>query len=240
MFLVLGMIVCSTAHTMNTFIAGMALSGVGAGVNELTALAATSEMAPTSQRGKYVSVLIFTIIPFCPSVLWGQLIASHSTWRWIGLFCGVWAFIGLVMTAVFYFPPPRPNSQGLTRREIINQIDFVGGLLSIAGMLLFMMGLQVSAMQKPPYEANPITVGRLPVRLGFCSCPCTPSHWWHHASHIIPSLGDLWREVSDVPKPFKERSANYGPHIGHYLHLRRELLLSTTLLAHTSIQRLRP
>ncbi len=146
-FLVLGMIVCSTAHTMNTFIAGMALSGIGAGVNELTALAATSEMAPTSQRGKYVSVLIFTIIPFCPSVLWGQLIASHSTWRWIGLFCGLWAFIGLVMTAIFYHPPPRPNSQGLTRREIINQIDFVGGLLSIAGMLLFMMGLQVSLTQ---------------------------------------------------------------------------------------------
>ena len=143
-FLVLGMIVASTAHTMNTFIGGMVLSGIGAGVNELTALAATSEMAPTAKRGKYVAVLIFTIIPFCPSVLWGQLIAAHSTWRWIGLFCGLWAFIGLVMTAVFYFPPPRPNSQGLTRREIVNQIDFIGGFFSIFGMVLFMMGLQVS------------------------------------------------------------------------------------------------
>ena len=36
-FLVLGMIVASTAHTMNTFIGGMVLSGIGAGVNELTA-----------------------------------------------------------------------------------------------------------------------------------------------------------------------------------------------------------
>ena len=142
-FLVLGMIVASTAHTMNTFIAGMVLSGIGAGVNELTALAATSELAPTSQRGKYVSILVFTIIPFCPSVLWGQLIASHSSWRWIGLFCGLWAFIGLVMTAVFYFPPPRPNGQGLTKKEIIGQVDFLGGFLSVFGMLLFMMGLQV-------------------------------------------------------------------------------------------------
>lgn len=34
----------------------MALAGVGAGINELTALAATSEMAPTRKRGKYVAI----------------------------------------------------------------------------------------------------------------------------------------------------------------------------------------
>lgn len=139
-FLVLGMIICSTAQTMNIFICGMVFAGVGAGINELTALAATSELAPTSQRGKYVAVLIFTIIPFCPSVLWAQLIAYHSSWRYIGLFCGIWAFIGLVITAVFYFPPPRVNSQGLTRKQVLEQIDYLGGFLSVGGMLLFMMG----------------------------------------------------------------------------------------------------
>ncbi|KAJ9644818.1 hypothetical protein H2204_001280 [Knufia peltigerae] len=161
-FLVLGMIVASTAHTMNTFIGGMVISGIGAGINELTALAATSEMAPTAKRGKYVAVLIFTIIPFCPSVLWGQLIASHSSWRWIGLFCGVWALIGLVMTAIFYFPPPRPNSQGLTRREVLGQIDYIGGLLSIAGMILFMMGLQWGGYQykwSSPHVLVPLILG---------------------------------------------------------------------------------
>jgi MFS family permease len=134
-FVVLGMIICSTAHSMNIFICGMVFAGVGAGINELTALAATSELAPTSQRGKYVAILVFTIIPFCPSVLWGQLIAAHAGWRWIGLLCGLWAGIGLIMTAVFYFPPPRVNSSGLTRKEVLQQIDYVGGFLSIAGML---------------------------------------------------------------------------------------------------------
>jgi len=119
----------------------MALAGAGAGINELTALAVTSELAPTRKRGKYVAVLIFTIIPFCPSVLWAQLIAAHSSWRYVGLFCGVWAFIGLVMTAVFYFPPPRENSNGLSNREIIGRVDFIGGFLSIVGMILFIAGL---------------------------------------------------------------------------------------------------
>jgi hypothetical protein len=43
-------------------------------------LAVTSELAPTAKRGKYVAFLVFSIIPFCPSVLWAQLIASHSSW----------------------------------------------------------------------------------------------------------------------------------------------------------------
>ncbi|PQE05904.1 MFS drug efflux pump protein [Rutstroemia sp. NJR-2017a BVV2] len=139
--IVIGMIVCSTAHSMNTFIGGMAIAGAGAGINELTALAATSELAPTAKRGKYVAVLIFTILPFCPSVLWGQLIATHSSWRYVGLFCGLWCFIGLAMTAIFYHPPPRVNSAGLSRREVISQIDFVGGFLSIVGIILFVAGL---------------------------------------------------------------------------------------------------
>jgi hypothetical protein len=123
------------------------------GVNELTALAVTSELAPVADRGKYVAVLVFSIVPFVPSVLYAQLIAYHSNWRYIGVFCGVWAFIGLVMTAVFYFPPPRANSEftrhassqrkltyagdGMSRKEILRRIDYLGGLLSISGMICF-------------------------------------------------------------------------------------------------------
>lgn len=128
-------------------IGGMTLAGIGAGINELTALAATSELAPTAKRGKYVAVLIFTIVPFCPSVLWGQLIASHAGWRWCGLLCGIWASIGFFLTLFFYFPPPRVNSMGLSRKEIIGQIDFVGGFLSISGMILFMAGMQWGGYQ---------------------------------------------------------------------------------------------
>lgn len=174
----LGMIVSSTANTMNIFIgmtrksydtytfadighlAGMAIAGAGAGVNELTALAATSEMAPTRQRGKYVAVLIFTILPFCPSVLWAQLIASHRNWRFVGAFCAAWNGFGLLVTVLFYFPPPRTNSAGLSRKEVISKIDFMGGFLSISGMILFMAGMQWGGYQvhnrhQPSFYALP-------------------------------------------------------------------------------------
>lgn len=63
----------------------MSISGVGAGINELTALAVTSEIAPTRKRGLYNAGIVLTILPYSPSQLWGQLVASHSTWRYIGL-----------------------------------------------------------------------------------------------------------------------------------------------------------
>lgn len=162
--IIVGVTIASTAHTMNIFIAGMAIAGAGAGINELTALAVTSELAPTRKRGKYVAILVFTIVPFCPSVLWAQLIAAHAGWRYCGVLCGVWAAIGLIMTIIFYFPPPRVNSKGLTKKEIIKQIDFVGGFLSITGMLVFMASLQWGGYQyswKSAHVLVPLFVGFL-------------------------------------------------------------------------------
>jgi hypothetical protein len=135
----------------------MAIAGAGAGINELTALAATSEMAPTRKRGAYVSALIFTIVPFCPSVLWAQLIAYYSHWRYVGAFCGAWSAFGLLVTIFFYFPPPRVNSAGMSRKEIISRIDFVGGFLSITGLIVFLAGLQWGGYMVC-YNISPLTI----------------------------------------------------------------------------------
>lgn len=77
--LCIGTAVATSAKDMNAFIAGMTIVGAGAGIAELTALAVTAELAPTAKRGKYVAVLIFTIVPFVPSGIYAQLIACEST-----------------------------------------------------------------------------------------------------------------------------------------------------------------
>lgn len=77
--LVIGTVVQTTAKDMNVFIAGSTIAGAAAGISELTALAVTSELAPTRKRGAYVAVLIFTILPFIPSGIYGQLIAGRLT-----------------------------------------------------------------------------------------------------------------------------------------------------------------
>lgn len=141
----------------------MTIVGAGAGVAELTALAVTSELAPTRKRGQYVAILIFTIVPFVPSSFYAQLIAckscntpdhpqylcstDHTNWRYVGIIVCVWNGIGFFLTFFFYHPPPRVNAQNKTRRQILGEIDYLGGLLSISGMVCFMAGMQWGGYQ---------------------------------------------------------------------------------------------
>jgi hypothetical protein len=101
-------------------------------------------MVPVRKRGIYVGMIVFTILPFCPSVVYAQLIAESSNWRINGVLVCVWNAIGLVMVTIFYKDPPRaPNAP--SRREILSQIDYVGGALSTIGVVLFMAGMQWGA-----------------------------------------------------------------------------------------------
>ncbi|KAL9094913.1 MAG: hypothetical protein Q9165_002863 [Trypethelium subeluteriae] len=138
---IIGSTVCACANSMNMFIGGQTVIGVGAGIGELTALAVAGESAPTKKRGIYIGGIILTIIPYCPSVLYAQLISVYASWRFIGLWTGLWNLIGLVLIAIFYWPPPRPNAGGLTRWQIAERLDYIGGLLSAAGLTLFLAGL---------------------------------------------------------------------------------------------------
>jgi MFS family permease len=128
------------------FAGGMVLSGLGAGLNELIALAGTSELVPVRKRSAYVGLVVITILPFCPSAVWAELIAKASNWRWVGMLVGVWNFIGLVLVAVFYKDPAR-KIHNRTKKEILREIDYLGGFLSTTGVVCFMMGMQWGANQ---------------------------------------------------------------------------------------------
>ncbi|KAF2151602.1 MFS general substrate transporter [Myriangium duriaei CBS 260.36] len=168
LLLIIGPVVVSTAHSMNVVIGGMVISGAGAGLNELIALAATGEMVPTAKRGAYVGMVVMTIIPFAPSVLWAELIVQASSWRYIGAFVAAWNALGFIFLAAFYWPPPRPNSRGMTKMAILKQIDYLGAILSIGGVTAFMMGLQWGAQQYPWNSVHVL----VPFFIGFVLIVC--------------------------------------------------------------------
>jgi hypothetical protein len=101
---------------------------------------------PVKDRGKYVGLVVSTIAPFCPSVIYAQLIARSSNWRYNGILIGVWNFVGLVLCVFCYNDPSRLNEH-YTARHVLGKVDWVGGFLSIVGVTLFMMGLQWGAIQ---------------------------------------------------------------------------------------------
>ncbi|PSN61687.1 MFS general substrate transporter [Corynespora cassiicola Philippines] len=159
--LILGPIITATANSMNIAIAGQVFSGLGAGLNELIALAGTAEIVPVKDRGKYVGLIVLTILPFCPSVLYAQLITKSSNWRYNGVFVGVWNFIGLLLCIFCYHDPPRLTAE-YTARDVLRQVDYIGGFLSTAGITCFMMGLQWGAQQYPwgsAHNVAPFVIG---------------------------------------------------------------------------------
>ncbi|KAK3331028.1 putative efflux pump protein [Apodospora peruviana] len=162
-FLVIGAIVSGTAHKMDVFIGGMALSGIGTGINELTALAGTAEIVPVSGRGYYIAAMVLSVLPFTPSVMWAQLISHYSTWRYISILTGGWAFVGLVLTILFY-SPPRTSSAISRKIELLKKIDFVGGIMSIAGLAFFEIAILGGGYNFPwssPQCLAPLILGLL-------------------------------------------------------------------------------
>merc|ERR1711959_426239 len=146
--LIVGPIVTATANTMNTAIGGQVISGLGAGLNELIALAGTAELVPTRKRGSYVGAVVFTILPFCPSVLWAQLIAKASVWRYVGALIAAWNAVGLILLIVGYKDPVRLTPVR-PKKEILKEVDWIGGFLSTAGVTMFMADMQWGASQYP-------------------------------------------------------------------------------------------
>ncbi|SZF02882.1 unnamed protein product [Blumeria hordei] len=142
----IGAIVCAATPTAPGFIAGQALLGFGAVIEELMAISVVTEVVPTAKRGLYAALILTAIIPWSPGTLYADFMAA-SSWRWIGLPLAIWHLLIFVMIACFYFPPPRSNSQGLSRRQLFWRIDWLGGFLLTLGLLLILIALNWGGQQ---------------------------------------------------------------------------------------------
>jgi MFS family permease len=157
----IGSIMCGAAQGPPAFIAGQAFLGIGAVTTELIAIAVIAEVVPTAKRPIWAVFALSAIVPWAPGTLYANYILNVS-WRWIALALGLWNLLGFVAVFVGYRPPPRVNSRGLSNMDMIKRIDFVGGGLIIAGLLLFLYGLNTGGIFYPWNTAHvlvPIILG---------------------------------------------------------------------------------
>lgn len=115
----------------------------------LILLRSVAEITPVRWRGVSLSIVTFTILPFIPVVLYVQLLYLHSTWRWGLAVCAIWNFLGFLGLFFCYKPPARHNTDGMTAMQIAKRIDWMGAFLTIAGVTLFLVGLQAGGYQYP-------------------------------------------------------------------------------------------
>ncbi|KAF2208594.1 hypothetical protein CERZMDRAFT_114565 [Cercospora zeae-maydis SCOH1-5] len=155
-------ILCAATPNDIGFIAGQLLLGIGNVVQDLLSLAVVAESVPTSKRPIYVAFMLLIIIPWAPGTLYSNFLLEVS-WRWVGAVLAVWNFIGFVVLYIGYKEPPRVNSLGLSRREMLKRIDFVGGFIFMAGVLLILVALNVGGRDSP-WTSAPTLV---PLVLGF-------------------------------------------------------------------------
>jgi MFS family permease len=153
---VIGAVVCAATPNAGGFIAGQVLMGFGAVIQELLAIAVASEIVPTAKRPMYAALILCAILPWSPGTLYANFIASAS-WRWVGCALAIWFSITLVIIFVFYRPPPRVNSMGLSKKDLVKRIDFVGGFLITAGLVLFLVGLNYGGQPYPWVSAHVLT-----------------------------------------------------------------------------------
>jgi hypothetical protein len=78
---------------------------------------------------------------------------------WISLIYNGVTGLGLALT---YFPVAHVRAEGLSAKEIIKRIDFVGGALSIIGLTIFLVALQAGGYSHPwtsAYVLCPLIIG---------------------------------------------------------------------------------
>ena len=156
LLVVVAMILLGTGKNIATIIAAMVISGIGIGIQLLTAIAAVTELVPIYKRGVTIGYVVLGFLPFAPASLYGQLLAKKS-YRYVGLIIGVLSLVALTIIAIWYKPPPRENSLGLTKKQILSRIDYVGSFLGIAGVILFLVGLNWGGQDYAWSSAHVIT-----------------------------------------------------------------------------------
>ena len=183
LFLIVGIIVLATAKSFGAAVVAMGLAGAGAAIGELTALAGTAELVPVKARGYYLGLVTGFVLPFTPYLLYAQLLSTYHTWRWGIWICLIWNGIWFVMIAILYFPQSQTRARGAAAKEILGKIDYLGGFLSIVGLVLFLVALQAGGYSHPwtsAYVLATLLIGLLLLvgfvmwELKFCKEPMIP------------------------------------------------------------------
>jgi MFS family permease len=67
-----GLIVLGTAQRMEIGIAGMAITGAGAGIAQTISVAGISEIVPAKHRGAYLGTIYMLFFPMAPASAYGS------------------------------------------------------------------------------------------------------------------------------------------------------------------------
>ncbi|KAI0409938.1 fungal trichothecene efflux pump [Xylaria palmicola] len=155
-----GIIVCSTAKNVNTLIVGSTIYGIGETV-QLSFNVAIGELVPNKYRPAVLSFIFATSAPIAGigSVISRAIYENPRLgWRWTYHINTIVVAVAVVLLFFFYHPPTFDLlHERKTKRQILQQLDYVGSFLWIAGLTLFLIGISVGGTVYPWKSATTLS-----------------------------------------------------------------------------------
>lgn len=138
-----GVIVAATAHEVGALIAAETMIGIAA-AGQLSFGIVIGELVPNKLRAPAITIIFLSALPFAvfgPSIGRAFITNTAAGWRWsyyIGIICNATA---LLMYQFFYHPPKydQLHVQGKTIRQQLKEFDYIGLVLYVAGVVIFLM-----------------------------------------------------------------------------------------------------
>lgn len=144
-----GSALCGAAPTMSALIVGRVIAGAGGSGIYLGSLQYYTVMTTEKERGFYMSLIgvFWGLGAVLGPVIGGAFSTSTATWRWA-------FYINLVISAIlapaflFYLPSIHPI-QGVSIRDRLAPIDFVGCVLGAGVWVSFLLAFTMAGGQWP-------------------------------------------------------------------------------------------
>ncbi|KAM0750503.1 MFS general substrate transporter [Meredithblackwellia eburnea MCA 4105] len=135
-------IIAMTAKSMNAIIAAQALAGVGCGISGLM-FAIASEVLPSAWRSHAQTFVnaVSSISAVIALIGMGEASSADAVngWRWVFRTALMLDGILLLGFGFFYHPPPRTPGHS-TLWEKLKEMDWIGYLLLLGGLVPLLMG----------------------------------------------------------------------------------------------------
>lgn len=139
-----GCIICCTAKTVPVLIGGETLVGLGA-VTGTSYAAVLGEIVPLKYRFYFSAFAYVWQLPtsgFGAAMAYVFILNTSAGWRWCYYYLIMWNVLALVLFVFFYFPPTFEDKHGKDKIwKWVKRYDYLGTILFIVGMVLFLMGL---------------------------------------------------------------------------------------------------
>lgn len=121
---------------------------------------ALAELIPNKWRGYNNALLFFMAVPFSTfgPIIARNFLATSQSWRWSYYINLILTGLAIILATVFYHPPIFEQLHTrASKRKVIKDIDYLGILLFVAGLVLFLIGLSWGGQLYPWASAHTLS-----------------------------------------------------------------------------------